>query len=198
VKPVAEVPPFIGEFAEDRLKERADCVSCMFAIHYFFESPEKLQGLLRNIADTLKVGGYFIGCCFDGESVFNALAGVEKGKSIIGKEGTQELWRITKDYEADEMPPGEEGFGMAVNVFFKTIGAEHREYLVPFKLLEDSMRRVGCELLSMDELREVGLVNSTAMFRASYEMAERNGQKFAMGAAARQFAGHLRPISGSS
>ena len=187
VKPVGQVPPFLAEFAEGRLKQKADCVSCMFAIHYFFESEEKLAGLLKNIADTLKVGGYFIGCCFDGEKVFRALSGKAKGEPIVGMEGKSELWRITKDYDADEIPEGADAFGLGVNVFFKTIGAEHREYLVPFKLLEDRLRMVGCELLTGEELRAVGLVNSSATFDSSYEMAERNGQKFTMGKAAKEF-----------
>ena len=187
VAPVGQVPPFIAEFTEGRLKQKADCVSCMFAIHYFFESEDKLAGLLKNIADTLKVGGYFIGCCFDGEKVFRALSGKAKGEPLVGMEGKSELWRITKDYDADELPEGGDGFGLGVNVFFKTIGAEHREFLVPFKLLEDRMRMVGCELLSTEELRSVGLVNSSATFDASYEMAERNGQKFTMGKAAKEF-----------
>ena len=185
--PVGPVPPYIKERAAGRLKTKADCVACMFAIHYFFESKEKLDGLLRNIADTLKVGGYFIGCCFDGERVFRALQEKRKGESLVGMEGTTELWRITKEYEADELPDGEAGFGLPVNVYFKTIGSEHQEFLVPFKLLEDSMRLAGCELLSQEELREVGLTHSTSRFDASYAMAEKAGQTYTMGKAAKQF-----------
>ena len=186
-QPVGPIAPYIKERVAGRLKAKADCVACMFAIHYFFESKEKLSGLLRNIADTLKVGGYFIGCCFDGDKVFSALKGKRQGEALVGMEGATELWRLTKGYDADEMPEGEEGFGLPVNVYFKTIGSEHQEYLVPFKLLEDSMRLAGCELLSSEELREVGLVNSSALFDASYDMAEKNGQKFAMGKAAKDF-----------
>jgi predicted NAD-dependent protein-ADP-ribosyltransferase YbiA (DUF1768 family) len=185
--PTGPVPQFVKTYAEGRLKTKADCVACMFAIHYFFENKEKLDGLLRNIVDTLKVGGYFIGCCFDGETIFNKLKRMEKGKSLARAEGKTELWRITKDYDVDEMPEGDAGFGLPINVFFKTIGAEHKEYLVPFRLLEEKMRLAGCELLSGEELREVGLTQSTSLFGPSYEMAAATGQTFPMGDAAKEF-----------
>ncbi|KAJ9605349.1 mRNA cap guanine-N7 methyltransferase [Cladophialophora chaetospira] len=38
-----------------------DIVSCMFAMHYSFESEEKVQMMLRNVAGSLKKGGRFIG-----------------------------------------------------------------------------------------------------------------------------------------
>jgi hypothetical protein len=185
--PTGPVPQYVKTYAEGRLKMKADCVACMFAIHYFFQSKETLDGLIRNIVDTLKVGGYFIGCCFDGETVFEKLKRKRKGESLVGMEGKTELWRITKSYDEDEMPEGDAGFGLPVGVFFKTIGAEHQEYLVPFKLLEEKMRLAGCELLSGEELREVGLTQSTSLFGPSYEMAAAAGQKFPMGDAAKDF-----------
>lgn len=33
-----------------------DCVSCMFAIHYFFESEPKAKQFLKNVAHNLKPG----------------------------------------------------------------------------------------------------------------------------------------------
>ena len=38
-----------------------DIVSCMFAMHYSFESEEKVRMMLRNVAGSLKKGGRFIG-----------------------------------------------------------------------------------------------------------------------------------------
>ncbi len=190
-KPTGAVPPFIQEYCLGALRTKADCVSCMFAIHYFFESPEKLAGLIRNIADTLKVGGYFIGCCFDGEAVFEALKGVAKDGSIQGveKRGAKDVvvWNIIKRYDADELPSDDSGFGLGVDVEFITTGMGHREYLVPFKLLQAKLEAIGCELLSREELAEVGLQNSTNMFKESLEMAKTRGKDFPMGPAVQQF-----------
>lgn len=184
-----EVPPYVTEIGNARLRTGADCVACMFAIHYFFESAEKLRGLLRNVADTLKVGGYFVGCCFDGEKVFELLRGLEKGAAKTGMEKGSILWKITRQYEEEDLPAGDAGFGIPIDVHFATIGMEHREYLVPFKLLEEKMRLIGCELVTEPkELQALGLAQSTATFDVSYEMATtRGGQKFPMGEAAKQF-----------
>lgn len=188
-KPVGAIPAYVSEDLASRLKVKADCVSCMFALHYFFESPAKLDGLLKNIAASLKIGGYFIGCCFDGDKVFEALREKASGDSISGQEKGVTLWKITKEYEAEELveEDGAKGFGLAANVEFITIGMGHREYLVPFKVFEEKMRAIGCELLTQEELATVGLKNSTATFDVSWEMAKQRGQDFDMVPAAREF-----------
>jgi SAM-dependent methyltransferase len=43
-----------------------DAVSCMFAIHYFFENEEKLDGFLNNVSQNLKKGGLFFCTFMDG------------------------------------------------------------------------------------------------------------------------------------
>jgi predicted NAD-dependent protein-ADP-ribosyltransferase YbiA (DUF1768 family) len=183
-RPVGSVPPFVEQVGASRLKMGADCVSCMFAIHYMFESAQKFNGFLRNLADTMKVGGYFIGCCPDGGKVFDMLRGVESKKGI---ENDTVLWDITKHYDADEIPAGDDGFGLGIDVEFISIGKGHREYLVPFQLLEDKMRTIGCELLNAEELKEVGMVNSTATFDVSWAMSQKKGEKFPMGPAIKEF-----------
>jgi len=184
VRPTGSVPAYVEESCASRLKLGADCVSCMFAIHYMFETPEKFRGFLRNLSDTMKVGSYFIGCCPDGRKVFDLLRD-EPSKRGIDK-GTV-LWDITKRYEVDEIPEGDGGFGLGIDVEFISIGKAHREYLVPFQLLEDQMRTIGCELLTAEELKEVGMVNSTATFDVSWEMAKKKGEKFPMSPAIKEF-----------
>lgn len=44
-------------------------VSCMFALHYFFETEHILEQFVRNVAANLERGGYFIGCVPDGALV---------------------------------------------------------------------------------------------------------------------------------
>ncbi|KAH3705866.1 P-TEFb-cap methyltransferase Pcm1 [Pelomyxa schiedti] len=45
------LPPFVA----------FDVVSCQFALHYSFESEEKVRGLLCNVTTRLKPGGFFVG-----------------------------------------------------------------------------------------------------------------------------------------
>lgn len=184
VKPQGFVPPYIEKELSGRFREGADVISCMFAIHYFMGSKETFDGFLQNVAENLKIGGYFIGCCFDGESVFEFLRGRDTRQGI---EDTTMLWTITKKYEADEIPAGDEAFGMAIDVNFLSIGQEHREYLVPFGLLVEKMRSIGCELLNPEELKAIGLKNSTNMFKDSHEMAAKSGRQYPLTPASAEF-----------
>ena len=184
IRPEGVVPPYIQNEMASRFKMGADIISCMFATHYFFESKDIFNGFLRNIAENLKVGGYFIGCCFDGEKTFEFLKGRE---SRMGMEGDALLWKITKKYDADEIPAGDEAFGMPIDVEFISIGMPHREYLVPFGLLVEKMRGIGCELCSADDLDGTGLKTCTELFGDSHAAALKAGRRFPMTPAVEQF-----------
>jgi predicted NAD-dependent protein-ADP-ribosyltransferase YbiA (DUF1768 family) len=184
VRPEGVIPPYIENQMASRFKAKADVISCMFATHYFFASKQTFDGFLQNIAENLKVGGYFIGCCFDGEKTFEFLKGRD---TRLGQEGETLLWKITRKYDNDEIPAGEEAFGMPIDVEFISIGMPHREFLVPFGLLQEKMRSIGCELCNPEELKELGLQRSTALFSESHAMAAKSGRKFPMTPAVEQF-----------
>ena len=182
--PEGVVPPYVRDEMSNRFKMGADVISCMFATHYFFESAQKFGGFLQNIADNLKIGGFFIGCCFDGERTFDFLRGRD---ARVGEEGGATLWKITKRYEADEIPAGDDAFGMPIDVEFISIGMPHREYLVPFRLLEEKLATIGLELCSKEELETLGLAKSTELFEDSHKAAAAKGRKFPMTQAVAQF-----------
>ena len=181
------IPPFVEKYAKGRLRNGADCVAIMFAIHYFFENEISLTGFMRNVSDTLAMGGLFIGCCFDGQRVFDALRPIPEGGSLMGKEKDAEIWKITKRYSGTDLTNGVESLGMPIEVDFVSIGTTQREYLVNFELLKAKMAEIGCDLLTQDECRALDLVNSTALFEESYDMAAKRGQKFAMSPTVRQY-----------
>ena len=183
-RPEGVVPPYIEKELASRFKMGADIMSCMFAVHYFFETKEKFDGFLKNVAENLKVGGYFIGCCFDGEKTFNMLRGHQ---SKQGVDGDALLWTITKKYDADDIPDGDDAFGMPIDVEFISIGVPHREYLVPFKLLTSKMRSIGCELCNADDLEAVGMRSCTELFNESHKVAAKAGRKFPMTKAVEEF-----------
>jgi hypothetical protein len=182
IKPTGPVPPFVEKKGAAQLKMGADCVSLMFAIHYFFNTKESFDGLLQNIADGLKMGGLFIGCCFDGEKVFDLLKSLPMGGRRTGLYKEKMLWSITKQYEAETLPENNDAFGMPIDVEFISIGTSHREWLVPFKLLRQKMSDIGCELLNEQELAELGLKASTGLFGESHDE-----KRFAMNEAVKQF-----------
>lgn len=186
---VGPVPPAVSRVGKDVLADGADVITCMHALHYFFESEVKLNGFLQNIAENLKVGGLFVGTGFDGKAVFDTLRGVEKGRTHAGVDGNTVLWELTKLYDAEELPRDESAFGMKVDVNFISIGKAHSEFLVPWELFVQKMRSIGCELLPATDLRRAGLRSATNLYDVSYEMAmgARDKDRFKMSDAAQKF-----------
>jgi mRNA (guanine-N7-)-methyltransferase len=178
--PEGALPPYLTNVMKRSFEKGADVVSCMFAIHYFFKDSASLDGLLANLSDTLKVGGYFIGCCFDGETVFNMLQSIETGHAKVGKDKNVQLWSIRKDYTADSLPADDTSLGLGINVEFISIGAAYTEYLVPFDLLVAKLKTIGVELLTQQEASHIGLAQSTSMFSKSYDMAKASKHTYPM------------------
>jgi hypothetical protein len=187
------VPKMIERAMAGVLRPGVDVAACMFALHYFFEKKETLDGLLKNIADTVKVGGYFVGCCFDGDKVFNLLKSTEKGQSRMGIEKDVTIWSIRKEYDQTELTDDEYSLGLPISVEFLSIGSEHTEYLVSFEYLIKRMREIGFRLLNAEELKTMGLQSSTNTFDTSYSMIENSSlsdqtkKKYKMSDSVKQF-----------
>ena len=193
VNPNGPVPPFVLERAAGRLREGADCIAIMFALHYFFESEASLAGIIQNISDSLKVGGVFIGCCFDGEAVFNSLRALPEGGTKVGQEGG-EIWKIKKMYSNTFLPADAQSLGLPIEVDFISIGTSQTEYLMNFKLLTERMNDIGCYLMNKQECADAGIPfpESTAMFSDTYDVAKKQKQNFAMSPAVREYSFYNR------
>ena len=174
------VPPYIDKVMAGSLRMGADVAACMFALHYFFQSKETLDGFLRNLSDIVKIGGYFIGCCFDGNKIFQLLRHVQRGESKTGEVEGVPLWSITKKYDADELIPDDSSIGLGIDVQFISIGEGQLEYLVSFEYLTKRLKEIGFSLLEANELKDLELSASTNTFDVSYQMAERNKQRYTM------------------
>ena len=183
VNPASRVPPYVEGKCKAQLKEGADLITSMFSIHYYFESKQKWEGFLTNIRDNLKVGGFFVCCCFDGNYLADLLQEFSRGESIEGvdPETNATIWKITKENElgADLPYTPDEGFGHAIDVEFLSIGGTHREYLVSYGLLVEQMRTIGCELASKAECAALGIPTSSQLFVETYEeLAAKGGFSF--------------------
>jgi hypothetical protein len=193
VAPEGAVPPFLETKAAGALRTGADLITSMFTLHYFFESAEMLNGLIGNINDTLKVGGYFVGCCFDGRRVFDMLRPMARGQSKVGKSGEKLLWTITKEYEANDLTTDDESIGLGIDVEFISIGSKQREYLVPFDLLVAKLKAIGLDLLTGTEAKAIGLPGaevksgSTNLFDSSYAVATKGNNKFTMDSSVKEY-----------
>jgi predicted NAD-dependent protein-ADP-ribosyltransferase YbiA (DUF1768 family) len=175
VNTAGRVPPYVEGKCKDQLKDGADLITSMFSIHYYFETKQKWEGFLNNIRDNLKVGGFFVCCCFDGNFITPLLEDIQKGESIEGVDETTQsvVWKITKQNDlGSELPStAEEGFGHAIDVEFLSIGSVHREYLVSFSLLVDQLASIGCSLASSSECRALGIPDATQAFHETYDQA---------------------------
>ena len=131
----------VNEFKENiPAKYMFDVVSSQFCLHYFFESEIKLRTLLRNVNDNLKIGGYMIGTCFDGERVKDALG---KSSSIDGHLDGKLIWKIDKLYSGAVFNSPRSQFNKMIDVFVSSIGVAHKEALVNFNFFEKMMEEYG-------------------------------------------------------
>lgn len=152
-------------------KNNFDIVSCQFCLHYYFESENKLKNLVQNIKDNLKVGGYFIGTCFDGEKLFKLLKGK---KEIEGATNDDTIWKIKKAYRIRTFNNTKPYFNTKVSVFVKSIGNYHDEYLVNFKYLKQYMNKHGFKTVSVKSFEEYynELMSSTNKLKKSATMSD--------------------------
>jgi len=131
-----------------------DTISLMFCIHYLFEDEVKLRTLLQNLNDNLKIGGFVIGTTFDGERIYSNLEGKQ---SISGKTKEGEImWKIDKKYGAPKIQFTDKkaNYGKEIDVFVKTIGRNHSEFLVNFKYFDKIMEEYGFSLVSRKPFEE--------------------------------------------
>lgn len=144
--------------------EGFNVVSCQFAFHYFFESSEILHNFLRNVTDSCALGGYFIGTCYDGKSIFRMLETKSQGESVMSYVNERKMWEIKKMYDSVEFNDDESSLGYAIDVYQESINKTFREYLVNFDYVVRLMKNYGFELITDDESRTMGLPSPTGKF----------------------------------
>jgi len=137
-------------------REGFDVSSIQFALHYFWKDVKTLHTFMRNVSECTKVGGHFIGTCYDGRAVFNRLKGLSNGGTLRFEDATAEhrmIASITKRYSKTDYLDDESCLGYSIDVFTESINAMHTEYLVNMVYLERIMRNYGFELLSETETK---------------------------------------------
>ena len=148
--------------------------SCQFALHYFFETIEKLNNFIKNLSQCTKVDGYFIGTCYDGNVMFNALRGVEKGNSITLRIKDAKVWEVAKDYSKTTFDNDISCVGYAIDVFQDSINKTIKEYLVNFTYFTQLMEYYGFQLLKREDALALGLPNGTGMFSELFTRMEQD------------------------
>lgn len=117
-------------------------VSCQFAIHYFFQNEEQLDGFLDNVARNLKPGGIFITTFMDGQLVNNLIAdtGLAQGIKLNGR---ARVWAITKNYNDYQ---DNDAYGKRIGVYLENTGKSIPEFLVHTPTLIAKLKQRGIVL----------------------------------------------------
>jgi mRNA capping enzyme/mRNA capping enzyme, catalytic domain len=146
-----------------------DVASVQFAIHYFFKSSETFYTFLQNVNESVKEGGYFIGTCYDGDTVFELLKEKERENGVLFGTIENKLCEIIKYYDQEEFPNDERSLGYEIGVYMNTIGQVLKEYLVNFTFLTNVLQEYGFELVNGTN-KSWG--NATGSFKDVYKYVE--------------------------
>lgn len=133
-----------------------DVVSCQFALHYFLKSADTLDGFLRNVADHLVDGGYFLATFMDGETVHRQLTRAKGGPLVKGVVGGTVIWAIQGRYRGFSQT-AEDVYGKEIGVYLENTRRSIIEYLVPMEVLVAKAGEHGLEL------------EATELFSQTYE-----------------------------
>jgi len=151
--------------------------SVQFALHYFFENNVSLNQFIRNLSECTRLGGYFIGSCYDGETVFQKLKSIEKGEYFNIYKNNTAILKIRKQYLQTGFPPNENSLGYSIDVFQESINKTIREYLVNYKYLLRILENYGFTELTNKEAHHIGLPNSSGLFSELFKQLENEIQQ---------------------
>ena len=153
-----------------KVKEGFDIVSNQFSVHYFFKDNLSVNEFVRNCSENCKIGGYSVGTCYNGQSIFQRLKTKAKGESIFHLNGDKKIWSITKMYDEEEFNPDESSLGYKIDVYQESINKSFVEYLVNFDYFTTLMINYGFVLLSTDEANKLGLPSSIGSFSELHDV----------------------------
>ena len=155
-------------------EEGFDITACFNGVEKNFENLETLQEYLANLSENTKNGGYVVGTCIDGGSIFRAFADREVGYSIDIMKGDTNVWSIRKSYRQTTFDANNSSLGLAVDVNSAyTNGDTYRNYLVQFDYFVQVMEMFGFVLVTGDHAKHMGLGNSNGTWNdLHYQMRQ--------------------------
>ena len=153
--------------------EGFDISSIQFSIHYFFKDKDTIHQFMCNVCECTKLGGYFIGTCYDGKEVFQKLERNIQGKlTIMTKDKKHKMLEITKLYHETNFPEEETCLGYNIDVWQESINQNFQEYLVNFVYLQKLMINYGFMLITNEEAHTMELPHGSGLFQELYDMMQ--------------------------
>ncbi|CAF0864642.1 unnamed protein product [Adineta ricciae] len=127
-----------------------DLVSSQFVLHYSFDKIESADRFLRNAAELLRVGGYFIG------TTVNSCQLVQQCRAAESQQISNDVYSIHFDPSVDLSEKTGEGiplFGAKYHFNLHQV-VDCPEYLVYFPLLEKLAHKHGLELVDRQTFKD--------------------------------------------
>lgn len=153
-------------------KDKFDITSIQFALHYMFKNAETLHSFLKNIADYTKIGGHFIGTCYNGNRVYEELEKINQGEKMEKFKGNKKIWHVVKGYsdaENEFLNNDEKCLGYTISVFQESINKEFDEYLVNFNYFIKMMEQYGFVVEENQKIKGVE-IPSIGSFNELYDI----------------------------
>lgn len=128
-----------------------DAISCMFAIHYFFETEEKLDGFLSNVSQNLKKEGKFFCTFMDGQKVENEIMKSD-GDMIEGIKNKDEfnkgmpVWAIIRRFDKNN----KNMYGKKIDVYIENTQKFIPEYIINFDKLVEKAKTHDLKLIQTE------------------------------------------------
>ena len=178
----------IGQNVHDNYgvgKDGFDVCSIQFALHYMFENKNTLHSFIRNVCENVKMGGYFIGCAYDGNKILKLFKDkkVKENESYAIYEKGSKLWEITRRFSEDVLEPDESSLGMTIEIYQETFQKVFKEYLIHYDYLDRIMENYGFLRLKKDELIKLGLDDSYSFSELFASMRKKARESKEYGAA---------------
>ncbi|XP_037048532.1 mRNA cap guanine-N7 methyltransferase [Bradysia coprophila] len=141
---------FASDCTRNRIREqfkdvsiKLNLVSCQFSFHYCFESLKQAECMIRNAAECLTEGGYFIGTIPDANEIIRRQR--ENGTSSFGND----VYKISFLCDS-ECPPL---FGAKYNFQLEGV-VDCPEFLVHFPMLIKLARKFGLEFVMKERFED--------------------------------------------
>jgi len=141
-------------------KVEFDIVACQFALHYHFESEERIRQFLKNVVTKLNPGEYFFGTIIDSDVLIKRLRSMNNNKEFIQNNPYKgQKFTFGNDFYSvkffQKRFPKDKPFG--IRYFFLEDSIDTRdsegnvsyvyEYLIMFKVLVDLAKEYELELI---------------------------------------------------
>ncbi|CAF3384788.1 unnamed protein product [Rotaria sp. Silwood1] len=141
------------ELIRNKLKTTEPCfdlVSTQFVLHYAFDKLESANRFLRNAAEFLRVGGYFIG------TTVNSCELVERCRNSPNQSISNDVFNVAFDPSIDLSKTSNESIPLFGAKYHFTLDdvVNCPEYLVYFPLLEELAKKHGLKKVERQTFKE--------------------------------------------